>query len=40
MVGPFPREEIFGWGGLIHQWVGINTENNYVDRMLLHIGEP
>jgi hypothetical protein len=40
MVGPFPREEIFAWGGLIHQWVGINAENNFVDRVLLHIGEP
>jgi hypothetical protein len=40
MVGPFPRQEIFAWGGLIHQWVGINAENNYVDRILIHIDEP
>jgi hypothetical protein len=40
LVGPFPREEIYAWGGLIHQWVGISEENNYVDRVLLHIGEP
>jgi hypothetical protein len=40
MVGPFPRNEIFAWGGLIHQWVGVNAENNYVDRVLIHIGEP
>jgi hypothetical protein len=40
MVGPFPREAIFAWGGLIHEYVGINAENNYVDRVLIHIGEP
>ncbi|MFC2029288.1 hypothetical protein ACFLWA_01000 [Chloroflexota bacterium] len=40
LVGPFPREEVFAWGGLIHEYVGINVENNYVDRVLLHIGEP
>jgi hypothetical protein len=40
MVGPFPRQEIFAWGGLIHQWVGVSTENNYVDRILIHIDEP
>jgi hypothetical protein len=40
MVGPFPREQIYAWGGLIHEYVGISTENNYVDRVLLHIGEP
>jgi hypothetical protein len=40
MVGPFPREEIYAWGGLIHQWVGISAENNYVDRLLIHIDEP
>jgi hypothetical protein len=40
MVGPFPREEIFAWGGLIHQWVGVSAENNYVDRLLVHIDEP
>ena len=40
LVGPFPRPDIFAWGALIHQWVGINAENNYVDRVLIHIGEP
>jgi hypothetical protein len=40
MVGPFPREAIYAWGGLIHEYVGINAENNYVDRVLIHIGEP
>jgi hypothetical protein len=40
LVGPFPREAIFAWGGLIHEYVGVNAENNYVDRILLHIGEP
>jgi hypothetical protein len=25
---------------LIHQWVGISAENNNVDRVLIHIGEP
>jgi len=40
MVGPFPRDAIFAWGGLIHEYVGINAENNYVDRILVHIGRP
>ena len=40
LVGPFPREAIFAWGGLIHEYVGISAQNNYVDRVLLHIGEP
>lgn len=40
MVGPFPREEIFAWGGLIHEYVGISAQNNYVDRVLIHIGQP
>ena len=40
MVGPFPRDAIFAWGGLIHEYVGINAENNYVDRILIHIDEP
>jgi hypothetical protein len=40
MIGPFPREAIFAWGGLIHEYVGVNAENNYVDRILIHIGEP
>lgn len=40
LVGPFPRKDIFAWGGLIHEWVGVSAENNYVDRVLLHVGEP
>jgi hypothetical protein len=40
MVGPFPRNEIFAWGGLIHEYVGINAENNYVDQVNLNIDEP
>jgi hypothetical protein len=40
LVGPFPREAIYVWGALIHEYVGINAENNYVDQMLLHIGQP
>lgn len=40
MVGPFPRDDIFAWGGLIHEYVGINAENNYVDRVLIHIDQP
>ncbi len=40
MVGPFPRSQIFAWGGLIHEYVGINTENNYVDQVTLNIDEP
>ncbi len=40
LIGPFPRNEIYAWGGLIHQWVGISAENNYVDRILIHVGEP
>jgi hypothetical protein len=40
LVGPFPRPDIFAWGGLIHEYVGINAENNFVDRLLLHIDEP
>jgi len=40
MVGPFPRNQIFAWGGLIHEYVGINAENNYVDRINLNIDEP
>jgi len=40
MVGPFPRNNIFAWGGLIHEYVGINTENNYVDQVSLSIDEP
>ena len=40
LVGPFPREAIYAWGGLIHEYVGVKAENNYVDRVLLHIGQP
>jgi len=40
LVGPFPRPDIFAWGGLIHEYVGINAENNFVDRLLIHIDEP
>jgi hypothetical protein len=40
LIGPFPRNEIYAWGGLIHQWVGLTAENNYVDRVLIHIGVP
>ncbi len=40
LVGPFPREAIFAWGGLIHEYVGVKAENNYVDRLLVNIGLP
>ena len=40
LIGPFPRNQIYAWGGLIHQWVGINAENNYIDRVLIQVGEP
>jgi hypothetical protein len=40
LVGPFPRNQIFAWGGLIHQWVGVSDDNNYIDRVLIHVGEP
>jgi hypothetical protein len=40
LVGPFPREAIYAWGALIHEYVGIDEVNNYVDRVLIHIGEP
>ena len=40
LVGPFPREAIFAWGGLIHEYVGVKAENNYVDRLLINIGIP
>jgi hypothetical protein len=40
LVGPFPRNQVYAWGALIHQWVGISAENNNVDRVLIHIGEP
>jgi hypothetical protein len=35
-----PREAIFAWGALIHEWVAINAENNYIDRVLIHVGVP
>jgi hypothetical protein len=40
LIGPFPRNQIYAWGGLIHQWVGITAENNYIDRVLIQVGEP
>jgi hypothetical protein len=40
LVGPFPRNQIFAWGGLIHQWVGVDAENNYIDRIAINIGTP
>lgn len=40
LVGPFPREAIYAWGGLIHEYVGVKAENNYVDRLLINIGIP
>jgi CHU_C Type IX secretion signal domain len=40
LVGPFPRESIYAWGGLIHEYVGVTAQNNYVDRVLIHIGQP
>jgi hypothetical protein len=40
LVGPFPRDSIYVWGGLIHEYVGINAENNFVDQILVHIDEP
>ena len=40
LVGPFPRQDIYAWGGLIHEYVGIKSQNNYVDQVLLHIAEP
>jgi len=40
LVGPFPRPDIYAWGGLIHEYVGIKSQNNYVDQVLLHIAEP
>jgi hypothetical protein len=40
LAGPFPRDAIFVWGGLIHEYVGVNAENNYVDRVYVHIDEP
>jgi hypothetical protein len=40
MVGPFPRKDIYAWGGLMHEWVGISAGNNSVDRLLIHIDQP
>lgn len=40
LVKPPPRNDIFAWGALIHEWVGINPENNYIDRVLIHVGVP
>ena len=40
MVGPFPRDQIYAWGGLIHEYVGISAQNNYVDQVNLNIDTP
>ncbi len=40
MSGPFPRNAVYAWGGLIHEWVGVSAENNYVDRVFIHVDEP
>ena len=40
LVDAPPREAIFMWGALIHEWVGVAAENNYVDRVFLHVGIP
>ena len=34
------REALFAWGGLIHEYVGVSAENNYVDRIFINIGQP
>jgi hypothetical protein len=40
LVGPFPRKDIYAWGGLMHEWVGISDGNNSVDRLLMHNDQP
>jgi len=40
LVKPPPREVIFAWGALIHEWVGISVENNNVDRVMIRVGVP
>ncbi len=35
-----PRNELWAWGALIHQWVGISAENNSVDPVFVHVGVP
>ena len=40
LVDKPPRDAIYAWGALIHEWVGIKAENNYVDRILLHVSIP
>jgi hypothetical protein len=35
-----PREAIYAWGALIHEWVSIDEGNNYIDRVLVHVGVP
>ncbi|HIC90086.1 MAG TPA: hypothetical protein EYP04_11890 [Anaerolineae bacterium] len=37
---PLPRQNVMFWGGLIHEQVGINAENNYVDRVVVTVGVP
>jgi len=40
LVEPFPRNQVFAWGGLIHQCVGVDTQNNYIDRISINSGAP
>jgi hypothetical protein len=40
LVDKPPRDAIYAWGALIHEWVGIKAENNYVDRILVHVSIP
>ncbi|MCC7353164.1 MAG: gliding motility-associated C-terminal domain-containing protein [Anaerolineae bacterium] len=40
LVDKPPRDAIYAWGALIHEWVSIKAENNYVDRILLHVNIP
>ncbi len=40
LVDKPPRDAVYAWGALIHEWVGIKAENNYVDRVLIHVSIP
>ena len=40
LVDKPPRDAIFAWGALIHEWVEISAENNYIDRLLIRVGMP
>jgi len=40
MAGPFPREVLIAWGGLIHEWVGVSADNNNLDSVTVYIDEP